>query len=171
MRASYGAGPAHLAAVLLSFAVAGTAVTIVADDPLWPWMLVWFGAAVVGHDLVLSPLAAGADRLLRATLDRLPRQRVPVVNHVRVPALAAALTFLLFLPGIVRQGEPVVRGQTGLDQAPFLGRWLLLTAAFAGASALVYVLRVLRGLPDRQQQVVDGQRQPRLGGQPRVRAR
>jgi hypothetical protein len=139
----YGAGPGHLAAVLLSFAVAGLAVAIVAGDPLWPWMLVWFAAAVVGHDLVLSPLAAGADRALRAGLTRLPRLRVPAVNHVRVPALGAGLTFLLFLPGIVRQGEPVVRGQTGLDQAPFLGRWLLIVAAMAATSALVYALRLL----------------------------
>jgi hypothetical protein len=143
LRGLYGAGPGHLAAMVLSFAIAGLALTIVADDPLWPWMLVWFAAAVVGHDLVLSPLAAGADRVLRAALAQLPRPRVPVVNHVRVPVLGAALTFLLFLPGIVRQGEPVVRGQTGLDQAPFLGRWLLLVAALAAASALLYGLRVL----------------------------
>lgn len=140
MRILQGAGRL---AVLLSFALAGLAVAIVAGDPLWPWMLVWFAATVVGHDLVLSPLAAGADRALRAALARLPRPRVPVVNHVRVPALGAALTFLMFFPGIVRQGEPVVLGQTGLDQGPFLGRWLLLVAGMAVASALVYGLRVL----------------------------
>lgn len=140
MRILQGAGRL---AVLLSFALAGLAVAIVAGDPLWPWMLVWFAAAVVGHDLVLSPLAAGADRALRAVLARRPRPRVPVVNHVRVPALGAALTFLMFFPGIVRQGEPVVLGQTGLDQGPFLGRWLLLVAGMAVASALVYGLRVL----------------------------
>jgi hypothetical protein len=143
MRRLYGAGPGHLAVVLLSFAVAAAAAAIVADDPLWPWMVVWFIAAVVGHDLILSPLAAGADRLVQAVLARLPRPRVPVVNHIRVPALGAALTFLLFLPGIVRQGEPVVRGQSGLDQAPFLGRWLVLVAVLAGASALIYLLRLL----------------------------
>jgi hypothetical protein len=141
MRSLHRAG--RPAAVLLSFALAGLAVTIVAGDPLWPWMLVWFVAAVVGHDLVLSPLGAGADRALQAVLARLPRARVPVVNHVRVPALGAALTFLMFLPGIVRQGEPVVLGQTGLDQGPFLGRWLLLVAAMATVSALVYVVRVV----------------------------
>jgi len=37
----------------------------------------------------------------------------------------------------------VVVGQTGLDQGPFLGRWLLLAAAMAGASALVYAVRRL----------------------------
>ena len=143
MWSRYGAGPGHLAAVLLSFALAGFAATIVAGDPLWPWMAVWFAAVVVGHDLVASPLAAGADRALRAGLARLPRPRVPVVNHVRAPALGAALTFLMFLPGIVGQGDAVVRGQTGLDQGPFLHRWLLLSAALFAVSALVYGLRVV----------------------------
>ncbi len=133
MRRLYGAGAAHLVAVAVGFALAGTAATIVAADPLWPWMAVWFVAVVVAHDGVLSPVAAAVDAVLR----RLPT----MVNHIRVPALGAALTFLMFLPGIVRQGDPVVVGQTGLDQAPFLGRWLLLVAAMAGVSALVHVAR------------------------------
>lgn len=135
----YGAGPGHLAVLLLGVAVAGYAASIVAGDPLWPWMAVWFVAAVVGHDGVLSPLAAAVDAVLR----RLPHARPTTVNYLRVPALGAALTFLMFLPGIIRQGEPVVRGQTGLDQGPFLGRWLLLVAAMAAVSALVYGLRRL----------------------------
>lgn len=135
----YGAGPGHLAVLLLAVAVAGYAASIVAGDPLWPWMAVWFVAAVVGHDGVLSPLAAAVDAVLR----RLPHARPTTVNFFRVPALGAALTFLMFLPGIIRQGEPVVRGQTGLDQGPFLGRWLLLVAAMAAVSALVYGLRRL----------------------------
>jgi len=142
-RALYGAGPAHLAVLLLAVAIAGYAASIVAGDPLWPWMVVWFVAAVVGHDGVLTPLAAVVDAVLRFCLEWLPRRpaRRTTVNYVRVPALGAGLTLLMFLPGIIRQGEPVVRGQTGLDQSPFLGRWLLLVAAMAGLSALVYVLR------------------------------
>jgi len=139
VRVLYGAGPGHLAVLLLSLAVAGYAASIVAGDPLWPWMAVWFVAAVIGHDGVLSPLAAAADAVLR----RLPRRRSTTVNYYRVPMLGAGLTFLMFLPGIIRQGEPVVVGQTGLDQGPFLGRWLLLAAAMAGASALVYAVRRL----------------------------
>ena len=139
VRVLYGAGPGHLAVLLLSLAVAGYAASIVAGDPLWPWMAVWFVAAVIGHDGVLSPLAAAADAVLR----RLPRRRSTTVNYYRVPMLGAGLTFLMFLPGIIRQGEPVVVGQTGLDQGPFLGRWLLLAAAMAGASALVYGVRRL----------------------------
>jgi hypothetical protein len=144
-RAYYGAAPAHLAAVLLSIGLAGYAASIVAGDPLWPWMAVWFVAVVVGHDAVVSPLAAAVDRLMRGALRRVPRgpARSTTVNYFRVPALGAALTFLMFLPGIIRQGEPVVLGQSGLDQGPFLARWLLLVAAMAAVSALVYGVRAL----------------------------
>ena len=138
-RVLYGAGPAHLAVLVLSVAVAGYAASIVAGDPLWPWMAVWFVAAVIGHDGLLSPLAAVVDTALR----RLPHAGPTTVNYIRVPALGAALTFLMFLPGIIRQGEPVVRGQSGLDQGPFLGRWLLLVAAMAAVSALVFIVRRL----------------------------
>jgi hypothetical protein len=155
-------GALRPAVLLLCVAVAGYAATIVLDDPSLPRMLVWFVAAVVLHDGVLLPLYSGADRALVALA---PRSRVPVVNHVRAPVLGAGLTLLLFLPGIIRQGGDVHLGATGLDQQPYLGRWLLLVAAMVGASALVYAVRLLRS-PHRQQQVVDQQGQPDLGDQP-----
>jgi hypothetical protein len=62
---------------------------------------------------------------------------------VRVPLLGAALTFLVFLPGIIRQGGVTHLAATGLDQQPYLGRWLALVASMIVLSALVYVVRVV----------------------------
>lgn len=121
-------------------ALAGWAATLVAGDPSWVRMAVWFLAGVVVHDALLLPLYAGADRALVAVL---PDSRVTLVNHVRAPLLGAGLTLLVFLPGIVRQGEAVVVGATGLDQSPFLGRWLLLVLTLFVASAIVYGVRWL----------------------------
>ncbi len=90
------------------------------------------------HDLVLFPLYAAADRALVAAA----RGRVPLINHVRVPALGAGLALLMFWPGIVRQGEATHLAATGLDQAPYLGRWLALSALLFGASAVLYGARV-----------------------------
>lgn len=118
-------------------AVAVLGAATVAGDPVWPVMLLWFLAAVALHDGVLVPLYSGADRVLVRLAPT-----VGIVNHVRVPVLASGLTLLLFLPGIIRQGEPTHVAATGLDQAPYLGRWLLLVAVFAGTSALVYAVRV-----------------------------
>ena len=69
------------------------------------------------------------------------RGRVPLINHVRVPALGAGLALLMFLPGIVRQGEATHLAATGLDQAPYVIRWLALSAVLFVASALVYLVR------------------------------
>jgi hypothetical protein len=136
----YGARPAHLLVMLACFALTGHAGWFLLGDPALLRVLAWFVGAAVVHDLVLFPLYALADRLLC----RLPRGRVPLVNHVRVPLLGAGLTFLVFLPGIVRQGEATHLAATGLDQQPYLGRWLGLAAAMVALSALVYAVRLAR---------------------------
>lgn len=132
----YGAHPLHLLVVLGCLAGAGYAALQTVVSPLWVVMLVWFAAAVVVHDLVLFPAYAAADRLLVGALRG-------GVNYVRVPLLGAGLTFALFFPGILRQGGATVRDATGLDQQPYLVRWLLLCAAMFAVSALVLVLRAL----------------------------
>ena len=120
------------------------AATIILRDPTLhssiPGMLLWFAGALLLHDLVLFPLYAAADRAIAL----LPATRVPLVNHVRLPLMGAGLTLLVYLPGIIRQGEPVFQGATGLDQAPYLVRWLWLVAAMVAVSALVWVVRVTR---------------------------
>jgi hypothetical protein len=143
----YGARPAHLLVLLACFAVVAYAGSMLLGDPALLTVLVWFVGAAVAHDLVLYPLYALADRALGLATARLPAGRLPVavLNHIRVPLLGAGLTFLMFLPGIIRQGGPTHLAATGLDQQPYLGRWLWLVAAMAGASAVVYGLRVLIG--------------------------
>lgn len=138
-RQAYGAGPLHLLGVIACFALAGYAVLRI-PVPLLPRILIWFGAAVIGHDLILFPLYALADRSLTVTR----RRAVPVINHIRVPALGAGLLLLIFLPDIIRQGAPTFVSATGKTQQPYLGRWLLLTAAMFGISAIIYGIRIGR---------------------------
>ena len=109
----------------------------------WQSIAVWFAAAVVGHDLLLFPLYAIADRLLNVAA-RTPRNHpnIAVRNHIRVPALGAGLTLLIFLPGIIQQGGSTYQAATGGTQQPFLGRWLLLTAAMFAISAAGYAARL-----------------------------
>jgi hypothetical protein len=149
---AYGANPLHLLALLASFAVAGYAVAHLVPGPAFARILVWFLAAVIGHDLILFPLYALADRSLAAGLRALwPRRgtpaRVPPLNYFRVPALGAGLLLLVFLPGIIRQGQSTYHAATGQTQQPFLDRWLLLTAAMFALSALSYAIRLRRTGP------------------------
>lgn len=144
-RAAYGSHPLHLLTLVAGFALFGYVLVTITPAALWnprTWwqsILVWFAVAIIAHDLVLFPLYALGDRILLAA-NRF-RSRVAVANYIRVPALASGLTFLVFLPGIIEQGAPTMLAATGQTQEPFLGRWLLLTAAMFGASAIVYAVR------------------------------
>jgi hypothetical protein len=53
------------------------------------------------------------------------------------------LALLMFWPGIVRQGEDTHLAATGLDQAPYLGRWLVLSAILFAVSGVIYAVRVV----------------------------
>lgn len=145
----YGSRPLHLLTLVAGFALLAYAVAIIKPVALWNpgvwWqsIIVWFAAAIVAHDLVLFPIYALLDRLLSRT-DGLAPRGVPVLNHIRVPALGAGLTLLVFLPGIIKQGAATYVAATGQTQDPFLGRWLLLTAAMFGVSAGIYAVRVVR---------------------------
>lgn len=143
----YGANPPHLLAMLGCFALVVYSSSLALDEPMFTRMLVWFGAAVLAHDLVLLPACSLADRALTATTNRRhgrSKERVSVINHVRIPVLASGLLFLLFFPGILQQGSETYLAATGQDQQPFLGRWLVLSGVFVAASAALYILRLTR---------------------------
>lgn len=153
VKAQYGAHPVQLIILLGSFALVGYIVSVMGAKQLWNsrvwWqsILVWFLGAVVLHDLVIFPFYAIANRSLvagwQAVSGRLPdrKPRLSPVNYLRVPALASGLLFAMFFPGIIRQGAAAYRRATGLTQAPFLDRWLLITATLFAVSALVYAIR------------------------------
>ncbi len=151
-RAVYGSHPLHLLTLIAGFALFGYVLATIKPATLWnpnTWwqsIIVWFAAAIIAHDLVLFPVYAFVDRILLAgSRIRPPRSEtsVPVLNYVRVPALGAGLTLLMFLPGIIEQGAPTYAAATGQTQEPFLGRWLLLTAALFATSAGLYAIRLV----------------------------
>ena len=141
----YGAGPLHVLASLACFALAGYAVLKVVHAPQAVMIAVWFVGAIIGHDLVLYPLYALADRSLAPLRRRSPAlPAVPWINHLRVPVVLSGLLLLVSFPLILGLNEDTYRGATGLSTAPYLGRWLLITGVLFAASALVYALRLAR---------------------------
>ncbi|MHC1561156.1 hypothetical protein ACR9E3_19515 [Actinomycetospora sp. C-140] len=149
-RRFYGEHPLHLLALLGCFALAGAAVLALVPNPSAVTILIWFAAAVIGHDLVLYPLYALADRSL--VLTRWVRRRVssravlvPATNHVRLPVIGAALVGLIWLPTISGNGAGVLFFAAGLPPTvDYVSRWLLLTAVLFLASAVVYAVRLGR---------------------------
>jgi hypothetical protein len=151
-RDAYGSYPLHLLTMVAGFALLGYVVATVKPMTLWnphSWwqsIAVWFAAAVIAHDLVLFPVYALADRILWARAGRRRVRHLPVSvrNYLRIPALGSGLTLLVFLPGIIGQGASTYLAATGQTQEPFLGRWLLLTAAMFLTSVIAYLLRLAR---------------------------
>ncbi|ORA08427.1 hypothetical protein [Mycobacterium arosiense] len=147
---AYGSHPLHLLILLVGFALIGYVIATIDPVTLWnpkAWwqsIIVWFVAALVVHDLVLFGVYALLDGLLSRAVVRTEPPRVPLINHIRVPALGAGLTLLVFLPGIIKQGAATYTAATGQTQDPYLGRWLSLTAAMFAVSAAIYAVRVVR---------------------------
>ncbi|MDD7942726.1 hypothetical protein PHK61_30360 [Actinomycetospora lutea] len=149
-RRFYGESPLHLLALIACFALAGAALLALSPSPGAVTIAIWFVAAVIGHDLVLYPLYALADRPL--VLARRARRRVssrPVTvaatNHVRLPVLGSLLVGLVWFPTISGGGAEVLAFAAGLPPTiDYVMRWLLVTAVLFLASAVVYAVRLGR---------------------------
>jgi hypothetical protein len=146
LRRRYGAGPLHLLSLLACFALAGYAVTRMRDQGGLKMILVWFIASVVGHDLVLWPLYALADRravrLSRRHPGRLPT--VPWINHLRVPVIVSAVLLGVSLPLVLRLSSANYVAYSGVSESPYLGHWLLVTGVLFAGSAVIYAVRLAR---------------------------
>ncbi|MFI6063327.1 hypothetical protein [Streptomyces sp. NPDC051286] len=140
----YGAGPAHLLAMVVSFAVAAyAAVQLLTGRTLA--IALWFIGAALLHDLVFLPLYSGADLTAQTVLpprkDRAPKRTW--VNYVRIPVALSCLLLLVWFPLILRQAQPY-HGDTALSPDVYLTRWLVITAVLLAASAALFALRQLR---------------------------
>jgi hypothetical protein len=153
MRRRYGAGPLHLLGHLLAIAVAAYALARAFQPRFAPQpvnLAAWLLAGALLHDLVLLPAYTGLDRLAQRALRADGRRAVPVLNHVRIPAVLSGVLLLVYAPRILdRQPQNVVNA-LGHRPPDYLGRWLALTAALAAGSAAVYVVRASRAAAARR---------------------
>lgn len=144
-RRLYGSGPGHLLAMVICFSMAAYAIYSIFENAR-PWsVLLWLAGAIVVHDFVFLPLYTGAFRLAsRAGRTRDDPRRRAVLHHLVAPAAMSVLLFLAWMPLILRLSAGNYRPTTGLDQDPYLWRWILLTLGLFLASGLVYAIRRLR---------------------------
>lgn len=168
----YGANPLHLLVLCACFGIAGyAAARLVLPRPAG--VLVWFAGAVVGHDLLLMPLYALADRSALAVL-RHRAPRLPAagwINYLRVPAGLSLLLLLVWFPLIARLGT-FYQASTGLSPDPFVWHWLGVTGALFAISAVTFAVR-LRAAGRRSAGSAPRpsrpRRRPGKGGRPRPR--
>lgn len=148
-RSAYGDSPLHLLAVLASFAIAGYAFLRIVDSPSALGTLVWFGGAAVAHDLIAFPLYSALNLIAHRGIEGPDevweeRRRVPLINHVRIPAFLSALALLMFFPLILGLDSANYEKDASLSPDLFLTRWLGLCAALFLGSALIYAVRLRR---------------------------
>lgn len=143
----YGASPLHLVAHLVGFAIVALALDRIFSDGDVKELLIWYLGFAIAHDLVLVPAYTGLDRLLRATIARLPRRArtaVPVINHIRAPALISALLFIIYFPLISHRNDGWYFDLSGHPLTDYLRNWLLISAVLFVGSGLIYAARVVR---------------------------
>jgi len=134
MRRLYGAHPLHLLAHAVLMPLAAFAVLQLAGVRAASNIGLWFAGAVLLHDFLLLPAAAGADCAIRAAVPG-------AINHVRVPAALSALLLLVFFPLICGRSDRTFQGVSGVAPHGYAERWLLVTAGLFAVSAAAYLLR------------------------------
>jgi hypothetical protein len=148
VREHYGAGPIHLLAVLVTFAIAAYGLSHALDLTRNPDRIVlWLGGSIVAHDLVLFPVYAVLGAIAAAAIvggGTRSRLRIAALNHLRVPALLSGLLLLVWFPLVADKGERRFMRVSGLSKDVYFGRWLLITAVLFGGSALLFLLRLRR---------------------------
>jgi fumarate reductase subunit D len=145
-RRRYGATPWHLLAHLIAFAIAAFALVQLLDERRWVNFLAWFIGAALLHDLVLLPIYSAIDRLAHSRLHRggTGARSVPIINHLRAPALISGLLLLIYFPLILGPAEPHYLLATGHRPEGYLRNWLLITLALFAGSGVIYAVRVWR---------------------------
>lgn len=138
----YGASGPHLVGHLAAFAVAAYALAQIIHGGRVVNFVAWFAGAALLHDIVFLPLYSLLDRLLGHHAHRAgPRAAVPLLNHVRVPALISGLLLLVYFPLILGTADRTYFGASGHHPGGYARNWALLTAAMFAGSAVVYALR------------------------------
>lgn len=152
LRTFYGAGPLHLLATIVCFAIVITGFAgwlAPGSDPRG--ILLWLIGCIVAADLVLIPVAWVLDRIAfgarpwRRTGDRTITD-VPASGaaYVRVPALLSGLLLIVYAPLIFQLGKSTFMTSTGQVPSGYLFRWLYATAALFAGSALLYATKAWR---------------------------
>ena len=150
-RYEYGAQPLHLLATGGSLLLGGYGLLRLTEIPGGAKVLIWIVAAALLHDLVALPAYSLMLRVARGAADTAFEGRgaaTLALNAVRIPAGLSLLLLVCFLPLILRIDPEAYESVTGLSLDPYLGRWLLISAALFLISGIVYAIRLRKPVND-----------------------
>ena len=149
LRHLYGSSQLHLLAVIVTMSFVAYGVIRIAEGSDALNTFIFFGGAIIAHDLISFPLYSGLNLIAHRSLVGPVRgpavdRRVPLINHLRVPAILSGFALVAWFPLILGLSADDYRLKSGLDSDVFLGRWLLITAVLFLGSALIYAVRLRR---------------------------
>jgi hypothetical protein len=149
LRQLYGSSQLHLLAVVVTMTFAVYGAVRIAQGPDALNTFIWLGGAIIAHDLISFPLYSALNLIAHRALVgplRSPgiERKVPLINHIRIPAILSGFALVAWFPLILRLSADDYRLKSGLDADVFLERWLLITAALFLGSALIYAVRLRR---------------------------
>ncbi|MEV8068050.1 hypothetical protein AB0P32_18255 [Streptomyces sp. NPDC085995] len=145
-----GAGPVRVLAGAAGVALMGTGVSLLLDVRDLTGVLVWLGAALAVHDMLIAPLvllaglaltrvgARGARGGVRGTCGGVRGARGGVRGPVRGALLVAGALTAVALPPLLRPGAPANSSVLPLD---YLRNWLLALAAVAAVTTALIAVR------------------------------
>ncbi|WP_019981203.1 MULTISPECIES: hypothetical protein [unclassified Streptomyces] len=145
-----GAGPVRVLAGAAGVALMGTGVSLLLDVRDLTGVLVWLGAALAVHDVLIAPLvllaglavtrvgARGARGGVRGTCGGVRGARGGVRGPVRGALLVAGALTAVALPPLLRPGAPANSSVLPLD---YLRNWLLALAAVAAVTTALIAVR------------------------------
>lgn len=140
----YGSGPLHLIATVVGLAIVAYALLEVADRPGPVSFAVFFGGAILAHDLIAFPVYSLLGTIAGRAADLGGDAGRLALNYVRVPAILSGLLLLVFFPLILRLDGEVYALASGHSANPYLARWLLVSAGMFAVSGVLLALRLRR---------------------------
>ena len=143
MRKNYGAGPLHLLSAVAMGAIVLYALIQIAGGTQPLDFALWFAGAVVAHDLLAFPLYSTLG-LIAGKGSEAAGARPGTINYLRVPAFLSAIALIAWFPLILGINSDYFEEKTGVAPDGYFAKWLLLTAALALGSALVYAISARR---------------------------
>ena len=146
VRREYGAGPLRVTTALATLMLSGYALLELFHHAKPLEIAAWLAGMLIGHDLVFFPAYSLLGLIANPGRRDRPRSpvRISAINHLRIPALFAGLTLLVWAPLILRLDPTRYHVDTAQDVQPYLGRWLLVSGAMFAASAILFAIRVRR---------------------------
>ncbi|WP_343243468.1 hypothetical protein [Streptomyces sp. SID8499] len=131
-----GAGPVRVLAGAAGVALMGTGVSLLLDVRDLTGVLVWLGAALAVHDVLIAPLVLLAG--LALTRVGVRGARGGARGPVRGALLVAGALTAVALPPLLRPGAPANSSVLPLD---YLRNWLLALAAVAAVTTALIAVR------------------------------